>query len=83
MANPAARFDDELSDGSMIANGSPNVFINSKNAARVEDPTTEGNVLVVGSNTVFVNGRPLAMQGRTVDSDGNMVVEASPNVFVG
>lgn len=39
-----------------LANGSPNVFVNSRQAGRVGDSINCGSSVAVGSNNVFING---------------------------
>ena len=70
--------------------GSPNVFINLRNAHRQGDawashccgPPCHGSTLAAGSSTVYTN---LKQQGRIGDpvACGSAVATGSPNVFVG
>jgi uncharacterized Zn-binding protein involved in type VI secretion len=41
---------------SIMASGSPNVFINGKPAARIGDAVGCGSTAIVGSPNVFANG---------------------------
>lgn len=63
--------------------GSPNVFINNRNALRVGDAWAghvHSGIQSTGARTVYVNGRAL---GRVADaiSCGSLVATGSPNVF--
>ena len=71
--------------------GSPNVYINGRNAHRVGDhwaihccpviPECHDSVLADGSPNVYVNGIKLGRVGDPV-ACGSLVAEGSPNVFV-
>src|SRR5262249_43834108 len=76
-AAPAARVGDRTSHGgTILAPGSPDVFIEGRPAVRRNDqvvcPLFNGNVphaggpIVSGSASVFINGRPAARAGDTV-----------------
>lgn len=74
-----------------LAEGSPDVFINSKNAGRVGDPYATHSCedhgphqdnIAEGSKSVFINGIPAGRIGDSVVIGGS-VAQGSPNVFVG
>lgn len=78
----------------VIATGSPNVFVNSRPVARVGDSSSTHLMpvgkkciphvapITAGAATVFVNGRPVARVGSPL-AMCTVVVQGSPNVFVG
>lgn len=74
-----------------LITGSPNVYINGRQAGRVGDsyaphgcidhPSHSGTISS-GSSSVFINGRPAGRIGDSVSCGGN-VAEGSGNVFIG
>lgn len=46
--------------GTIVRDGSHNVFINGKPAATVGSQSECGGTIVTGSSSVFVNGKPVA-----------------------
>lgn len=73
------------------AEGSPNVFANSRAVSRQGDHNTghlmppnpcigHTAAIVIGSRTVYANGRGI---GRVGDATCTAVAEGSPNVFAG
>ena len=78
--------------GYVIAQGSPDVFINNKPAARVRDPSTahlrpgakvcvsHRSKIASGSPNVFVNNRPMARRGDPLTAC-TRIAQGSPNVF--
>jgi uncharacterized Zn-binding protein involved in type VI secretion len=40
----------------VLATGSPNVYVNNKQAGRITDPITCGDFVATGSPNVFANG---------------------------
>ena len=79
-----------------LIKGSPNVFINGRQAGRVGDPYAPHKCLIhpvhvgtigpliktVGSSTVFINGQPAGRVGDAVSCGGSGAV-GSPNVIIG
>lgn len=75
----------------VLATGSPNVFINGRAAGRVGDsyaphgcinhPSHSGTI-ASGSASVYINGKPAGRVGDAV-SCGGTVAEGSSNVFIG
>jgi uncharacterized Zn-binding protein involved in type VI secretion len=80
--------------GFVIAQGSPDVTINSRPAARVGDPSTahliparrrcgvHTSTIARGSSTVFINGRAAARVGDPF-SGCTRVAQGSPDVVIG
>lgn len=78
--------------GYVIAQGSPDVFINNRAAARVTDPSTTHlrpggkacvphvSKIASGSPNVFVNNLPMARQGDPLTAC-TKIAQGSPNVF--
>lgn len=77
-----------LSKTGVIANGSPNVFINGRPAAYAQlssatcakDPPQQ--VVAVGSSNVFINSLPAARLDDSITC-GAKIAEGSGNVFIG
>lgn len=72
--------------------GSPNVFVNGKQAVRVGDAyaahgcpscpvPSHSRTLAAGSPTVFINGRPAGRIGDAIDC-GGVAQTGSDNVFL-
>lgn len=96
---PAARIND-IGSGhachfppSEAIEGSPNVFINNRNAVRQGDAyaphgcpscpaPAHGRRLASGSATVYINGRQAGRIGDPIDC-GGADMTGSPNVFIG
>jgi len=101
VANNAVRRNDMTSGHSCyppqrIVGGSPNVFINKRNAIRQGDAvevhtcgiTSHGAITDIkdGKRTVFINGIPPTRLGDKMDEStpcGSIVITASSNVFFG
>jgi uncharacterized Zn-binding protein involved in type VI secretion len=93
----ACRLGDTISCGDVMANGSPNVFVNGLPFTRVGPDNTAGHCynptpLSVGSLTVNVNGSQAGRVGDPIvthtctpipDSHGGTVAFGSPNVNAG
>lgn len=94
MGRPAARITDKCTGhGSfpprLPAQGSPNVFINNKQAVRKDDlwqPHCSGSCHTgkskKGSGTVFINGKDAMRIGDPIDC-GSFIAQGSNNVFIG
>jgi len=74
--------------GGALKEGSPNVFVNGKEAVRVGDEVTphgdsphNSAVMSEGSSTVFVNGIALCRAGDAASCGDN--ASGSDNVFAG
>lgn len=74
-----------------LVDGSPNVFINGRNAGRLGDKysphgcvahPSHADVISAGSTTVFINGIPAGRVGDAVSLSGT-VRDGSENVFIG
>lgn len=74
-----------------LTNGSPNVFINGRQAGRVGDPYAPHGCIIhpvhvgtiaMGSSTVFINGMQAGRVGDAVSCGGSGAV-GSPNVIIG
>lgn len=74
-----------------LVEGSPNVFINGKEAGRVGDKYASHSCLAhsphqdsisSGSTTVYINGIPAGRIGDSVEVGGS-VRDGSPNVYIG
>ena len=88
----AARLRDPTSHPGLVAQGSPDVWIEGQPAARVTDkhvcllPPTAGphppSTIVKGSTTVFINGRAAARQSDTAGCGAQILIGAL-TVFIG
>lgn len=76
-----------------LAEGSPNVFVNSKpvgnvgakwvpHTRKVKPFDTHVEVCVAGSSTVFINSKPICRIGDGL-LFGDIIIEGSSNVFSG
>lgn len=74
-----------------LIEGSPNVFINGKNAGRIGDSyglhkcdihLPHVGFIASGSDTVYINGKGAGRIGDAV-SCGGTVAESSPDVYIG
>lgn len=75
--------------GKIIADCSPNVFINRRHAARAHLDHVECSkhpkppqVIATGSGTVFINGVPAARKSDTIECSA-VITSGSSNVFIG
>lgn len=55
---------DKDSDGNVMVEGSPDVFIKGKAVCRIGDKDSANNVLVEGTPSVLINGVPIALSNQ-------------------
>lgn len=93
MPNVARQGDKDAAGGTIIANYSPDVFVNGKNMAHVGSQQSPhppypredihgSSQITSGSATVFVNGKPVAHVGSNTKC-GHNIATGSGDVFVG
>lgn len=87
MGQPAARFSDLTSYGSIIGVPSPNVFIGKLPAVTSGAITTSSispysGSIIKGSNTVFINKKPALTLGGN-STDGSSIVKGELTVLIG
>ena len=92
MPSVARQGDRDSGGGTIVANYSPDVFVNGKNMAHVDSkqsphpphpkqPVHGSSHITSGSPTVFVNGKPVAHIGSNTLC-GHNIASGSGDVFV-